>query len=155
MAVQANRGYGFHWVRNEDGGPCPTGELELDSNVGCAVGDALTRGADGYGDVFTHGSEVYGFAMEAITADATAHQKVLVALASPTAIFTGYTDGAGPATFMGDDCGIIATSGQMTLDEDRTSNAIFSVMNLDTSVSDTYGTNAQFLLKVIDSQLYG
>jgi hypothetical protein len=154
MAVQSNRGYGFWWVRNEDGSPnCPTGELELDSNVGCYAGDALMRGADGYGDLWTSGNSIYGFAMETITADANAEQKVLVALATPQAIFTGYTDGAGAATIVGDALGINQTSGQMNIDQDVSTNAVF-IYDLDESVSSTYGTNAQFLVKVIDSQLY-
>lgn len=154
MAVQSNRGYGFWWVRNEDGSPnCPTGELELDSNVGCAAGDALTLAADGYGDVWTSGDPIYGFAMESITAISDEHQKVLVALATPQAIFTGYTDGAGAATIVGDNVGINETSGEMTIDEGTTTNAVL-IYGLDDSVSDTFGTNAQFLVKVIDSQLY-
>jgi len=156
MAVQANLGYGFQYEYNESGGPAPMGEVTLDSGVGCEVGDPITISSDGLCDVAGSNTSIYGIAQQTITAETGVQQNVLVIKATADAVFSGYTDGDGDQDIVGDtlDITAIGGSGAFTLDQDGTTHAVVRIIKKH-PVSDDYGTNAQFYIKFLKSQVYG
>lgn len=154
MSVQTNLGYGFQYEYNDAGGPAPMGRVRLDSNVGCVPGDPITISADGTADVAGSNTPIYGIAQETITASATTRQWVNVIKATADAVFSLQTDGAGAITIQGDVCDITGASGAVTLQQAVTTNAVVRIIGLH-PVSSDYGTNAQFYVKIIASQVYG
>jgi len=154
MAVQNNLGYGFYWEYNEDGGPMPVTEVTLDTNISVSEGDPIAIEADGYANVAGSNSSIYGFALEDITGAASTYKDVAVVKATAQAVFSGYTDGAGAVTNIGDATDITGSTGAFTIDDDGTTHAVIRITKLH-PVSDDYGTNAQFYFKVLKSQIYG
>jgi hypothetical protein len=129
-------------------------EVTLDSNVGCVPGDPITMSADGTCDVAGSNTPIYGIAQGTVTASAGVRQKVNVIRATADAVFSLYADGDGAETIQGDVCDITGGTGATTLQQAVTTNAVVRIMGLH-PVSATYGTNAQFYVKIIASQAYG
>jgi len=155
MAVQSNRGYGFHYEYNDDGSTAaPLVKVELGSNVGCKVGDPIRYHSTGLGLVGTN-QAIFGFAVEEVTAEAGVRQNVLCVAATPEAIFSGKTDGAGAITLRGALRKMIGTTGEKLVDDDGgPTGAVFRIIGRHPMSSD-WGTNAQLLLKVVSSQYAG
>lgn len=104
--------HGLVYERNLAGPQTPLEEIQLDTNITVAIGDPLTIGSDGYGELAVSGSTtILGVAAEAITGAAATRPKCLYWPALPTVVFSGQVDSGATITFIGEDHDIESASG--------------------------------------------